>query len=735
MNTNLKRRDFLKVASTASAGLVIGFNLPSKKFSDDLLRGTPETFTPNAWVQIAPDGIVTLWVHRSELGQGVRTSLPMILAEELEADWSRIQIMQAPYDKRFGEQGTGGSTSVRTSWEPLRKAGATAREMLLAAAAQTWGVEKSTCRAEKAVVIHTPTDRRLTYGALVEAAAKLPVPKDVPLKDPKDFHIVGTSVPRTDTPAKVDGSAVFGIDVRVPGMLYATVVRCPVFGGKVATFDATKAKAVPAVRDVIQIGDRLAVVAENTWAALKGREALEVKWDQGPNVSESAASLRKQFEELTSKPAKAFRNDGDVEAALARATKRVDSVYELPYVAHAPMEPPNCTANVQKDRCEVWAPTQSPEWVHNAAKRITGLPDEAIRVNVMLSGGAFGRRWFTAEVEDALEISKAVGAPVQAVWTREDDIQHGFYRPASYHRMRGGLDSQGWPVAWLHRYSSTSIMGSFQPDSPNPEEMELEGAVDFPYAVPNVRVEYVPAASAAPRGWLRSVAHTYTAFVVQSFLDELAAAAGRDPYEFRLHLLREQPKILKAGEIDTQRLRGVLELAASKAGWPARTPPARQRRSGGQAGGGKPLPRGHGLGIAHHYSFQSYTAQVAEVSVEEGGALHVERVVCAVDCGTVVNPDGVKAQLEGGIIYGLSAALKGEITLRDGRVEQSNFDNYEILRLDEAPLIEVYFVPSTAPPSGVGEPGFPPIAPAVCNAIFAATGKRIRKLPIRLRTD
>jgi isoquinoline 1-oxidoreductase beta subunit len=721
MNTTLRRRDFLKVISTAGAGLVIGFHLPARRIPGGQAETSSEAFAPNAWVQVAPEGKITLWVHRSELGQGVSTSLPMILAEELEADWALVEVKQAPYDKRFGDQGTGGSTSVRTSWEPLRKAGATAREMLVTAAAQTWGVEKSSCRADKGSVVHTPTNRRLAYGALAEPASKLPVPIEVSLKDPKDFRIIGASVRRTDAPAKVDGSAVFGIDVRPPGMLHAGVVRCPVFGGKLTSFDATKSKAVPGVRQVMQLGNRIAVVADNTWAALKGREALEVRWDEGLSGLESPESLRQQFEELTAKPAKVFRNDGDVEAALARATKKIDAVYELPYISHAPMEPPNCTAAVQKDRCEVWAPTQSPEWVHGAAKRITGLPDEAIRVNVMLSGGAFGRRWFPSEVEDALEISKALSTPVQVLWTREDDIQHDFYRPASYHRMSAGLDGQGWPIAWMHRYASTSIMGSFQSESPYPEAMELEGVVDFPYAVPNVHVEYAPATSAVPRGWLRSVAHTYTAFVVQSFLDELAVAGGKDPYEFRLHLLREPRKIPVPGggdeRIDTEKLRGVLELAAKKAVW------------------GKRVEKGRGRGVAHHYSFNTYVAQVAEVAVTPEGSVRVERVVCAVDCGTIVNPDGVRAQLEGGIIYGLSAALKGEITVRSGRVDQSNFDDYEVLSMAEAPVIEVYFVPSTAPPTGVGEPGFPPIAPAVCNAIFAATGKRIRKLPVRLGTD
>jgi isoquinoline 1-oxidoreductase beta subunit len=712
--TLVGRREFLKISSSAGAGLVLGFWLPASAAAVE-----EAAFQPNAWLQVTPAGQVKIWVGKCELGQGVRTSLPMIVAEELEADWVQVEVVQGIYDKKYGEQGTGGSTSVRTSWAMLRKAGATAREMLLEVAAQRWKVEKSACRAEKGRVIHAASNRRLTFGQLASAAAKLPVPQDAPLKDPKNFRVIGVAQPQRDAPARIEGRAVFGLDVRRPGMLFATVARCPVFDGKVANFDASKARHVPDVRHVVQIASGIAVVAENTWAAIQGREALEVTWREGPGATESSASLRKQFEELTAQPGKVFRNDGDVDAALSRAAKRVDAVYELPFLAHASMEPGNCTAHVQKDRCEVWAPTQSPEWVHGAAQRITGLPPEAIRVNVVLAGGAFGRRWFPSEAADAVEISKLVDAPVQVVWTRADDLQHGFYRPASYHRMSAGLDAAGWPVAWLHRYASTSILGSFQPQAPNPEAMELEGAVDFPYGVPSVRVEYAPAMSAAPRGWLRSVSHTFTAFVVQSFLDELAAAARKDPLEFRLALLREPRKIpVPGGEeekvtIDTQRLRRVLEVAAEKAGW------------------GKAVPKGHGLGLAHHCSFYTYVAEVAEVSVARDATVRVERVVCAVDCGTPVNPQGVRAQLEGGVVYGLSAALKSAITLDRGRVEQSNFHDYDVVRLAEAPTIEVHIVPSSEPPTGVGEPGVPPIAPAVTNAIFAAIGKRIRRLPIR----
>lgn len=708
---NLTRREFLNVTTTAGAGLVLAFYLPARQ-----AHAAENVFAPNAWLQIDPKGIVKIWVGKCELGQGVHTSLPMIVAEELEADWNKVEVVQGIFDKKYGEQGTGGSTSVRTSWDMLRKAGATAREMLLEAAAQQWKVEKSACRAQNGAVVHLPTQRRLSFGALAAAAAKLPAPQDAPLKNPKDFRLIGKSFPQRDKPARVEGKAIFGLDVRLPGMLYATVVRCPVFGGKLVSFDSKKATALPGVRMVLPIENRVAVIAENTWAALKGREALSIQWDEGSAASESSASLRGQFEELTAKPARRFRNDGDVDAALAAASQRVEATYQLPYLAHAPVEPLNCTAHVQKDRCEVWAPTQSPEWVHGAAQRVTGLPPEAIRVNIPLAGGAFGRRWVPDAAEDAVAVSKAVGAPVQVVWTREDEIQHGFYRPANFHRLTGGLDADGRLLAWMHRYSAASILGSFAPQSPIPEGLELEGTVDMVYSIPNVRVECAAAKSAAPRGWLRSVAHTYTAFVVQSFIDELAAAARKDPLEFRLNMLREPRKVRVASEdetvyIDTARLRRVLEVAAEKAGW------------------GKPLDKGRARGLAHHYCFHSYMAHVAEVSVERG-VPRVHRVVAAVDCGTAVNPDGVKAQIEGGAIYGLSA-LYEEITLDRGRVTQSNYHDYPVLRMAESPLIEVHIVPSAEPPTGVGEPGVPPILPAVCNAIFAATGKRIRRLPLR----
>jgi isoquinoline 1-oxidoreductase beta subunit len=707
---NVTRRDFLRTGSAAGAGLVLGFYLPSRNGNGSAFAADG-AFQPNAWLQIATDGKVKIWCGKSEMGQGPRTALPMIVAEELDADWGQVEVVQAYYDRKYGNQGTGGSTSVRTSWEPLRKAGATGRAMLLGAAAQQWGVEVSTCRAEKGVVTHAASGRKLTYGQLAEAAGKLEVPKEAALKEPKDFHLVGRELARTDTPPKVTGQAAYGIDVRLPGMLYASVQHCPVFGGKVVKFDGSKAKAVAGVKQVVQTSKGVAVVAENSWAAFRGRAALDVTWDEGPHAGDNSEMLHKQMEDLTAKPAKQVRNDGDVEAALGAAAKRVEAMYELPFLSHSPMEPMNCTAHVTADRCEVWAPTQAPAWVHRTAKQITALPDEKIRVNVTLLGGGFGRRWFQGEVEDAIEVAKLVGQPVQLIWTREDDTQHGFYRPVNMHRLAAGLDAAGWPVAWHHRLASTSILTSLQPDTKTPEATEIGGAADFPYMVPNVRVEYASASSHVPRGWLRSVEHSFNAFVVQSFLDELAHAAGKDPYEYRMHLLREPRKLTYDDEtLDTARLRRVLEVAAEKAGW------------------GKPLPKGRGRGLAHHWSFHSYVAQVAEVTVGGDDGLRVDRVVCAVDCGTVVNPNILRAQLEGGIVYGL-AGMFSEITIERGRVVQSNFHDYAVPRMQQAPKVEVYVVPSTLPPTGVGEPGAAPAPAAVANAIFAATGKRIRKLP------
>ena len=721
------RRAFLKTGAAGGAALVVGF-----RFSIDALaqeaqeKKKPSPF--DAWIHIDKSGTVTLITAKSEMGQGALTALPMILAEELEVDWSGVRVEQAPTDPSIYDHGTGGSGSVAGSWLPLRQAGAAAREMLVRAAATAWNVEPATCRAEKGFIVHGPRRRRLAYGELVEAASKLPIPdfNKVPLKNPDDFHIVGQSIARTDIPSKVDGSARFGIDVRVPGLLYAVVARCPTFGGKAARFDATKAKAIAGVRHVLEIpavgagahtAGGIAVVADSTWAAMQGRKALQIEWDHGPHASESSQTLRQASETIAAQPGKVVRNEGDAAAALVGAEQKVDAVYELPFQAHATMEPMNCTVDIRADRAEAWSPTQAPDWTRSAIAQVTGLPPPSINVHTTLMGGGFGRRYQADFVVEAAQVGKAVGAPVQLLWTREDDMQHDFYRPFAYHRLTGAVDAKGNAVAWHHRIVSTSIRSFWDPpDRVKPEASEIGGAVDLAYAVPNLRVEYAPVPSGVPVAWWRSVEASLNAFVVEGFIDELAAAAKADPLAFRQRLLAE-PRMIKQppdseSTLDTRRFKGVLDLAAARAGW------------------GSPLPAGRGRGIACAFSFDSYVAEVAEVSVDKAGLPHVRRVVCAVDCGRAVNPDGVRAQVESAVVYGLSAALKGAITIADGRTEQSNFHDFEVLRIQEMPVVEVHLVASTERPTGIGEPGLPPAAPAVVNAIFAATGKRLRRLPI-----
>ena len=703
--TQVTRRAFLETAGAAGAGLVISFYLPSGlRFRSP----TAGPFAPNAWLRIGEDESVLVIVDRSEMGQGVTTALPMLLAEELEADWSRIRIEFAPADKAytnpmFGMQGTGGSTSVRAAYTPLRKAGAAARELLVAAAAQTWGVEKAECRAERGAVVHARSKRRLTYGKLVTKAATLGAPPDVPLKDPKDWKILGTRVRRLDTPPKVDGSAQFGIDVKVPGMLVAVVARSPVFGGKVTSFDAAKAKAVPGVRQVVQISSGVAVVADGYWPAKKGRDALAVTWDEGPTASVSSATIAQLFGQRAEQAGAVARHGGDPDGTLGSAPAKVDAVYDLPFLAHATMEPMNCTAHVRADGVDIWAPTQFQTGAQGFGAKIGGVTPDKVKVHTTYLGGGFGRRFELDFIQEALETSKAVGAPVKVIWSREDDIRNAQYRPANHHRMRAGLDANGQPVAWTHRIVAPSIMARVFPDTVKNglDEEAVEGGVGMPYAIPNVHVDYLLTDTGIPVGFWRSVNNSYNAFAVESFIDELAHAAKKDPYEYRRDLLGKAPRHL-----------GALNLAASKAGW------------------GTAPPAGRARGIAVYKSFESYVAEVAEVSVASDGAVKVHRVVCAVDCGPVVNPSIVEAQMESAIVYGLTAALYGEIAIEGGRVKQSNFHDYQMLRLAEMPKVEVYIVPSTDAQGGVGEPGTPPIAPAVANAIFAATGKRIRKLPI-----
>ncbi len=727
-NALVDRRAFLKTATAGGAVLLIGCHLPGSGAPAAGSQEKPAVNPFNAWVRITPDNQITLILGKSEMGQGVSTALPMILAEELCVDWDQVKVEQAPTNPKIYAHGTGGSGSVAGSYLPLRQAGAAAREMMITAAAKHWNVVRETCKAEKGGILHGARKNFLTYGELVAEASKLPVPNlnQVPLKNPDDFTIIGHDTRRLEARAKATGAAKYGIDSRVPGMLYAVVARCPVFGGKVKTFDATRAKAVPGVREVLTIDGTsetpftaggVAVVAENSWAAIEGRKALEIMWEEGPAATESSDSLRAQFLANAAKPGKVVRNDGDADAAIVRAAKKVEAVYEFPFAAHATMEPMNCTVHIQKGRAEAWAPTQAPQWAQDIIAKVAGVPRESVVVHTTLMGGGFGRRYQGDFVLEAAQISKATGKPIMVLWTREDDMQHDFYRPASYHRFSGALDAQGNLAAWKHYQTSTSIGAMWNPKEP-PENSEFATATFIPYKTPNYRIEYALAKSSVPRAWWRSVEHSTGGFVVESFVDELAHAAGADPLEFRLRLIGEDRKIPdftnpKEGRpLDTARLKGVLKLAAEKAGW------------------GKPLPKGVYRGIAGYFSFESYTAAVAEVSVKDG-AVKVHRIVYAVDCGRPINPEGVRAQVESAAIYGLSAALHDAITIKGGRVEQANFNDYQMPRIAGTPKTEVHVVMSTEEPTGIGEPGLPVIAPAVCNAIFAGTGKRIRRLPIR----
>jgi CO/xanthine dehydrogenase Mo-binding subunit len=729
--SSLDRREFLKSSTATGIALLIGFHLDAGAATDPAqAQEKPQDNPFDAWVRITPDNHVTLILAKSEMGQGVMTSLPMILAEELCLDWKQVGIEQAPTNPKVYQHGTGGSGSVRGSWLPLRRAGAAAREMLITAAAANWNVNRDTCVAQNGGILHGARKNFLTYGALVEKAAKLPIPdlNTVPLKNSHDFTIVGHDLPRVDAKEKSNGTAKFGIDSRVPGMQYAVIARCPVFGGKVKSFDAATTKSIPGVRDVITIdavakgaftAGGVVVLADNSWAAIQGRNELKIIWEEGPHAGESTETLRKQFLENTGKPAKVVRNDGDANRALEGETRKIEATYEFPFAAHASMEPLNCTVHIRPDGAEAWVPTQAPQWAQDVIAGFSGLPHESVIVHTTLMGGGFGRRYQADFVMEAAQVAKATGKPVMVLWTREDDMQHDFYRPASYHKLSGAIENDGKLAAWKHFQTSTSIAAMWQEKGEEKaEESEFGTAAFIPYQTSNYRVEYALAKSGVPRAWWRSVEHSSSGFVVECFVDELAALAGVDPLEYRLRLIGDDRAIPdftnpKAGNpLKTARLKGVLKLAAEKGGW------------------GSPLPKGLGRGIAGYYSFESYTACVAEVSIEDK-AVKVLRLVYAVDCGRAVNPDGVRAQVESAAIYGLSAALHDAITIQRGRVEQSNFNDYEMPRIAETPKIEVYLVPSTEEPTGIGEPGLPVVAPAVCNAAYMLTRKRIRQLPIR----
>lgn len=706
------RRRFLKISAAAGGGLLIGFYLDPAPRLAYAEAGDETDFAPNAFLRIAPDDTITVIVHKSEMGQGVYTSLPMLVAEELEADWSRIRVEFAPahpdyYHTEWGPyQGTGGSTSVNSTWLQLRRAGATAREVLISAAAEGWNVSPDECQATNGFVVHEASSRRVSFGAVADRAARLPVPEEALLKDPEEFAIIGRSVKRLDSPAKVNGQAVFGIDVALPGMLTAVVARPPVFGAKLKGFDAGAAKALPGVREVVAIGAGVAVVADGFWAAKKGRDVLQVRWDEGPNAGLSTEALWRRYAALAERPGLLARHVGNPQRVLAGAAKTLEAVYQVPHLAHAPMEPLNCVADVKADGCDIWVGTQFQTVDQQAAARITGLAPESVRIHTKFLGGGFGRRANPDSdfVSMAVETSKAVGRPVKVIWSREDDMRGGYYRPMNYSRLAAALDADGKPVAWTHRLVGESIMKGTPFEGAVKDGIDptsVEGAADMPYRIPNQLVDYLPVDNGVPVLWWRSVGHSYTAFIVESFLDEVAAAGDKDPLALRLALLKGHP-----------RHKAVLKLAAEKAGW------------------GGALPKGVGRGLAVHESFKSIVAQVAEVSVAADGRPRVRRIVCAVDCGLAVNPDTIRAQIESAVVFGLSAALHGEITFEQGRVVQSNFHDYPILRLPEMPEVEVHIVESGGDLGGVGEPGLPPTAPAVCNAIYAATGKRVRRLPI-----
>ena len=720
----LNRRDFLKVSAAAGGGMVLATYLP---WNGDALATAEatESFSPNVFIKILPDNSVTIMAKNPEIGQGIKTMLPMLIAEELEVDFEAIRIEQAGLDQRFGPQFAGGSTGTPLNWDRCRIAGAAGREMLIDAGAQAWNVNRDECYARSGAVHHRPTKRSLKYGDLVGIALGLPVPEDPPLKDPKDYRIIGTSHKGIDNLDMVTGRLQYGMDTEVPGMLYAVIEKPPTYGGKVKSVNDAKAKALPGVRDVVTIPPMtnpihrvagVAVIADSTWEALKGREALRVEWEDGAHPNESSESLRAQFEELTAQEGKILRDDGDVDAAIADAEKKLDAVYEVPFLSHAPLEPMNCVADFRSDACEIWVPTQVPGSARGLAAEITGLPVEKITVHMIRAGGGFGRRLVQDYCTEAVYLSGKVKKPVQVVWTREDDMRHDYYRPAGLHRLRAGIDDKGTLTAWQVHTATTSRYKFRMSDDP-PESTEV-----FPDAfpagvVPNFRMAYSPADTSVPTGAWRGPGKNANTFVDQCFLDEIAHAAGKDPVEIRRELLgkpRDLPYRDHGGPTyNTGRLRAVLDLAAKKSGW------------------GKKLPKGRGRGIAAHFMFGAYVAEVAEVTVDGSGAIKVDRVVAAIDCGIVINPTGAHAQIEGGILHGLSMTLHGEITIENGAAVQGNFDQYPLLRIGEAPTMEIHFVENTETPSGLGEMALPALPAAVGNAVFDATGTRVRRLPIR----
>ena len=690
----LSRRDFLTLGVVAGGGLALGIRLPGQR-----RPGGSAVLEPSAFVRISPDNKVTIWMARAEMGQGVRTSLPMVVADELDADWEQVTIVQADaHPDRYGRQMTVGSSSVRGgAWTPLRQAGAAAREMLIAAAATRWSVPPTECVTNGGFVSHQSSNRKLSYGDLAEAASSLPVPPSPRLKTPDQFRLIGTRIAQVDQTAKVTGTASFGIDVRVPGMRFATVLHSPVFGGKLRRVDPAPARAIAGVRDVVEIPTGIAVVADHTWAAIAGARALKPEWDNG-GFTLGSTELSARFARLIETEGAEAANEGDAPGELARSNRRVEAVYEAPLLSHATMEPMNCTADVRPDRCEIWAPTQNPQGTQSAAARLTGLPVEQVTVHVTYLGCGWGRRSRTDFVEDAVETSKRIGLPVQVLWTREEDLRHDFYRPAALCRFQAGLDAAGKLTALSVRVASTPIGGNTNAVDRN----GVDGIINSPYRFAPLRVESHPVPLPVTIGHWRSVGVSQNTYFLECFLDEVARAAGRDPFELRRELLQANPRALR-----------VLELAAAKAAW------------------GSPLPSGRARGMGIVENKESVVAEVAEVSLE-GKDIRVHRVVAAADCGQIIHPGIVEAQIAGAIVSGLSAALHEKVTLEAGAVKEANFQDYPLLRLSRSPAIEVHLVDSHGPPGSVGEPGLPPVAPAVANAVLALTGKPLRSMPLRV---
>lgn len=705
---SLSRRSVLQVGAAIGGGLLLSLNLP---FGRSEARAVDaDHFAPNAFIRMDKDGRIVLTMPYVEMGQGTYTAIPMLIAEELEVDLNRVELEHAPPNEKLyvnpmlGVQATGNSNAVRGAWQPLREAGAIARTMLVSAAANRWQVDPASCHAQSGEVFHAASGRHIKYGELAADAARMPAPKDVALKRPEEFKLIGSAAKRLDTPAKVNGTAVYGIDVRLPGMKVATLAQSPVFGGRVKSLDDAGAKAVKGVRQIIRLDDAVAVVADHMGAAAKGLAALVIEWDNGPHAKLSTEQIADELEQATLNPGAVAQNIGDANEAMARAATKVEATYQVPFLAHATMEPMNCTVHVRKDSCEVWVGSQAVARAQAAAATAAGLSLDQVIVHNHLLGGGFGRRLEADGVIRAVQIAQQVDGPVKVVWTREEDIQHDMYRPYWFDRISAGLDERGQPVAWNHRFAGSSVIARWLPpafkNGLDPDS--TEGAIDLVYDIPNFQVEYLRVEPPGiPTAFWRSVGPSHNVFVTESFIDELAIAAKQDAVAYRLGLLDKAP-----------RAKAVLALAAEKADW------------------GRPLSKGSGQGVSLQFVFGSYLAQVAEVDVSKDGEVRVRRVVCAVDSGIVVNPDTVQAQIQSGIIFGLTAALYGEITLKDGRVEQSNFDTYRLLRIDEAPAIEVHIVPSLAPPGGMGETGTSAIVPAVANAIFAATGKRLRRMPV-----